>query len=570
VSSATIWNRIEPRARSGGLAGGLAARVHDPLWLLARQWQMGEFAGRDAGSPLTAQVHWTTAAFDRFASGSAAPQPLTANTPIEMLIEREFVRPQQAAGDLLQAAESGLQFLRLLDAANLSRLRPAYIQQYPLAAPANAGSDALGFASVVAGRALNGIQLRANLATAPSGSLPAQPALSAADVTAVTPIATAWTAWYDSLFNEPAAPSSWSPARMEYSFALGAAADANGLVAQEYDGGSIDWYSFDRATSPLAGGTAQPVTSSRTITVAPVTFRGMPARRFWQIENAAVNIGALDAAASDIGRLLLREFALTYGNDWFQIPLALPVGCHAVINSLSIIDTFGLTTTIPHYAAVDGAFGNWQLFSVDIVGPSLTAPNEAPTTNLLILPPAASTFSTAPRSKTFSCSATTPPRWRGESSAPSPALLAPPSTVRSHGVPRSLPSCLLPAQPSPPTGWAQRSLITGFRSSQSPLIRAHCSSAGVGSPPPPLAPKDNCSPILTRPSSSKSCRVRASISYAATAWPEASTGRPTCGSVAFAPQAWEAAAAACASIFSTSPDDSAAPSHRRNYNPRLF
>jgi hypothetical protein len=387
VSSATIWNRIEPRARSGGLAGGLAARVHDPLWLLARQWQMGEFAGRDAGSPLTAQVHWTTAAFDRFASGSAAPQPLTANTPIEMLIEREFVRPQQAAGDLLQAAESGLQFLRLLDAANLSRLRPAYIQQYPLAAPANAGSDALGFASVVAGRALNGIQLRANLATAPSGSLPAQPALSAADVTAVTPIATAWTAWYDSLFNEPAAPSSWSPARMEYSFALGAAADANGLVAQEYDGGSIDWYSFDRATSPLAGGTAQPITSSRTITVAPVTFRGMPARRFWQIENAAVNIGALDAAASDIGRLLLREFALTYGNDWFQIPLALPVGCHAVINSLSIIDTFGLTTTIPHYAAVDGASGNWQLFSLDIVGPSLTAPNEAPTTNLLILPP---------------------------------------------------------------------------------------------------------------------------------------------------------------------------------------
>jgi hypothetical protein len=387
VSSATIWNRIEPRARSGGLAGGLAARVHDPLWLLARQWQMGEFAGRDAGSPLTAQVHWTTAAFDRFASGSAAPQPLTANTPIEMLIEREFVRPQQAAGDLLQAAESGLQFLRLLDAANLSRLRPAYIQQYPLAAPANAGSDALGFASVVAGRALNGIQLRANLATAPSGSLPAQPALSAADVTAVTPIATAWTAWYDSLFDEPAAPSSWSPARMEYSFALGAAADANGLVAQEYDGGSIDWYSFDRATSPLAGGTAQPITSSRTITVAPVTFRGMPARRFWQIENAAVNIGALDAAASDIGRLLLREFALTYGNDWFQIPLALPVGCHAVINSLSIIDTFGLTTTIPHYAAVDGASGNWQLFSLDIVGPSLTAPNEAPTTNLLILPP---------------------------------------------------------------------------------------------------------------------------------------------------------------------------------------
>ena len=56
-----IWNRLEPRSRVDGLAGGLAARVHDPLWLLARQWQVGEFAGKDAGSPLTAQVKWTTA-----------------------------------------------------------------------------------------------------------------------------------------------------------------------------------------------------------------------------------------------------------------------------------------------------------------------------------------------------------------------------------------------------------------------------------------------------------------------------------------------------------------------------
>ena len=111
---------------------------------------------------------------------------------------------------------------------------------------------------------------------------------------------------------------------MEYSFALGAAADANGLVAQEYDGGSIDWYTFDRATSPMAG------RDRAACQLVPHGHRcardlcGMPARRYWRIEDAAVNIGALDAAASDIGRLLLREFALIYGNDWFRIPLALP------------------------------------------------------------------------------------------------------------------------------------------------------------------------------------------------------------------------------------------------------
>lgn len=388
MPSVTIWNRIEPRARTNGLAGGLAARVHDPLWLLARQWQVGEFAGRDAGSPITTEVQWTTASFDRFASGTATSRPLDINVPIETLIEREAVRPHQAAADLLQAAESGLQFFRLLDGASLGRLRPVYLEKYPLASPATADSGTLGFASVVAGRALDGIQLRADLARVAAGSLPALPALSTADAAAVRPLAAAWIAWYDSLFSEPADPSSWTPARMEYSFAVGAAAETNGLVAQEYDGGSVDWYTFDRGTSQLAGSTAQPVTSSRTVSVAPVTFRGMPARRFWQIEDAAVNIGGLDAAATDIGRLLLREFALIYGNDWFQIPLALPVGCQAVINSLTVADTFGLTTQIPHYSAVDAAPGGWHIFSLDAAGPVMASSSSAAAAaNLLVLTP---------------------------------------------------------------------------------------------------------------------------------------------------------------------------------------
>lgn len=387
MPSVTLWNRIEPRSRTDDLSGGLAARVHDPLWLLARQWQVGEFAGRDTGSPLTAQVAWTTAAFDRFASGTAAPQSYNDKAPLEAMIEREAVRPHQGNSDLLQAAEAGLQFLRLLDAAKLGHLRSAYLQHYPLAAAAGADGGALKLSAVLAGRALDGIQLRADLAKS-SGKLPALPALSAADAAAVLPLAAKWIAWFDSLFTEPRSPNSWTPGRMEYSFALGAAGDANGLVAREYNGGSIDWFSFDRATAPLAGGSAKPVSASRSVTVAPVTFRGMPARRFWEMEDAAVDIGALSAAAEDLGRLLLREFALIYGNDWFQIPLAVPVGSQVVINSLSVLDTFGIATTIPHYAAVDGAFAAWRMFSLDAAGPTMSTENAALNgLNLIVLTP---------------------------------------------------------------------------------------------------------------------------------------------------------------------------------------
>jgi hypothetical protein len=383
MASVTIWNRIEPRSRTDDLSDGLAARVHDPLWLLARQWQVAEFAGRDTGSPLTARVGWTAAPFDRFASGTAAVVRYNGSEAIESLVEREPVRPSQGSGDLLQAAEAGVHFFRLLDAAQLARLRAVYLHQYPLRAPAAGDADSQTMGSMFAGRAIDGIALRADLKRAGS-VLPALPALNTADAAAVLAVAKVWEKWFDSLFSEPASPCSWSPDRMEYRFALGAAGDANGLIAQEYDGGEVDWHTFDRSATVLSGATKAPATATRSVTVAPVTFRGMPARRFWEMEDAAVDIGALTAGAEDLGRLLLREFALIYGNDWFQIPLAVPVGSQVTVTSLIVSDTFGIATTVPHYAAADGAAGAWRMFSLAAQGAVATAASA----NLLVVPPA--------------------------------------------------------------------------------------------------------------------------------------------------------------------------------------
>jgi len=101
------------------------------------------------------------------------------------------------------------------------------------------------------------------------------------------------------------------------------------------------------------------------------------------MEDAAVDIGALTAGADDLGRLLLREFALIYGNDWFQIPLAVPVGCQVTITSLGVADSFGIVTTIPHYAVADGAGSLWRMFSL---GPDAVAA-AAGADNLLVIAP---------------------------------------------------------------------------------------------------------------------------------------------------------------------------------------
>jgi len=46
----TVWNRLEGRPRRADFDRALKAEVRDPLWMLTKQWQLGEFKADDAGS----------------------------------------------------------------------------------------------------------------------------------------------------------------------------------------------------------------------------------------------------------------------------------------------------------------------------------------------------------------------------------------------------------------------------------------------------------------------------------------------------------------------------------------
>jgi hypothetical protein len=47
--------RLEPRSRDAEMHTSLQARIYDPLWLLARKWQLGVFPGEDTGSRVLAR-----------------------------------------------------------------------------------------------------------------------------------------------------------------------------------------------------------------------------------------------------------------------------------------------------------------------------------------------------------------------------------------------------------------------------------------------------------------------------------------------------------------------------------
>jgi hypothetical protein len=371
VPSLTIWNRLEPRCRNADLTTALQARTHDPFWMLARQWQLGELNGDDAGSPIIASVTSVEVPLNRYAQANGDSSVIPAGTPLEAYIEREAVRPAGGAVDYRQAADAGLYFIRLLQAGNVAQLAGEYVTQYGIAAPTAAqqttlDAAALALAAIVARRVPDGMRLAADLHAAQPG-LPATPAIPTGNRAAVQAAANAYLVWFDALYDTPAAgaASSWVDERMEYHFAIDASATDTpcAFLADQYTGDPLDWPSFDRVAAPLGPVTAAPAAVTRALMPAPVSFKGMPARRYWQLEDGAVDIGAIDAGPADLARLMLREFALIYGNDWFVVPVPVTVGSVARITSLVVTDTFGVAQTIPHYASTaDG--GRWRMFAL--------------------------------------------------------------------------------------------------------------------------------------------------------------------------------------------------------------
>ena len=59
------WNRVEPRIRKEQFDRVLRCEIHDPLWMLTRQWQFGEFKGEDTGSAIFARTLLKTSRLTR-------------------------------------------------------------------------------------------------------------------------------------------------------------------------------------------------------------------------------------------------------------------------------------------------------------------------------------------------------------------------------------------------------------------------------------------------------------------------------------------------------------------------
>ena len=410
MTSTTTWMRLEPRVRNADMNTGLQARIYDPLWMLARQWQFAEFQGEDNGSPAAARWRGEVSRLNRYYAGRlngvVEGQRFNGDCmPLETIVERERVRPNPTELEKLRfAAEAGHQFLRMLEQQTTSKsYRDAFKARYPFAPlttdQRNAlDPDTLSFLELVMPRVPDGRQLYTTLKAAlrpaggTRGSLPADVAIAAADVAEVTLAAMWWLQWYESLISEPADGNNaaWLPERMEYAFSVGTrmASGEKVLTAQEYYSGHTDWHDFNLNAGASLRGDFDPsgTIDTQTAVPAPITYRGMPASRFWEFENAQVDFGSINAGPEDLARMLLVEFAISYGNDWFVMPVDLPVGSLCRTNSLVITNTFGERFIVRSSADVAGPFAPWRMFQLSPMASSFGV--GAQDANLFLLPPA--------------------------------------------------------------------------------------------------------------------------------------------------------------------------------------
>lgn len=364
VLAPPAWTRLEPQTLSGEPAQALAARVHDPLWLLARQWQFGEFDGEDAGTPVAVELAAGARSLSAFMPEGHDARAIGPND----LIEPEAEAEPFTGATLRDRAEAGTLLAAMLADAGAD-IRPALVTACPLSVPADPSIPAMWL--LLARGGIDGSTAAAQIED--DSFLTSWAA--GADAT-VQQAARDWLTWFRGNI-EPAAKlgDCWQQARLEYGFSVraGLGDDQRALRADAHDGGSVDWFSFDHDAAARIAVDADPAAApptqvAATVHATPLRYAGMPTTRLWRFEDGQVNFGMVEVQPHDLTRVAFLDFATVHADDWLIAPLDVPRGALIEMASVVYRTTFNERITV-----TDGNTGieDFELFTLDAPGGTL-------------------------------------------------------------------------------------------------------------------------------------------------------------------------------------------------------
>ncbi len=377
----TVWNRLEARPRTDNFNRALKAEVRDALWMMTKQWQMGEFRGDDAGSPIFAKIHVDTTRLTKYVADSKDVQPFDETVPLEAKVEQRHI-PFHSGNQIISLdlrLQMGRHWLKMI--RGVGSYKADYISTYPFEDPDPSDKDnalicahreSWAHFSAVAGRAMDGYKLYEYLVESAGNKASDGITMPVADQTVIDEKGAKFVAWFNALYLQPLNPenNAWMPQHLEYQFACSAPKGDNDkvMVADEYYHGHLDWFNLDIDTRNTDLGTIPDPPEDiedkivESFIPVPLSFEGMPNTRWWTFEDSRTNFGDINPDTTDLNKLLLMEFGLIYANDWFLFPVTMPAGSIANVRGMSVTNTFGERYWIK--AAGSGPDDDWQRWSM--------------------------------------------------------------------------------------------------------------------------------------------------------------------------------------------------------------
>jgi hypothetical protein len=353
MTAVTIYQRLEPRPRTNDPSASLRAPIHDPMWFLTRQWQLGELQGRDAGSLAYVEYFGSSSPLPRFVIKGQVSN-VNAGAPLEQQTLTEPFEP-----DLSLCVELGQLFGSLLadqvtDETVRKRLLAAFLANFGLKQPTSSGElDPIDpatqrFLRICLGRAIDGHALTLLAQSlASGGAFPTSITTNATEQTQVKAALAALLTHVGQTFGSlgTSDPGAWTPSRLEYSLNV-VAVDPSGsgnatLRATPNAKGEFDWYSFDVVAKNTAAVEAAPTPIHFVTIPSSARFPGMPNPRYWYIEENTLAYADVKLDPTDIISLLVTDMMLVHGSDWFLLPFDQTLGTAVVTKGLVVTDVFG-------------------------------------------------------------------------------------------------------------------------------------------------------------------------------------------------------------------------------------
>jgi hypothetical protein len=373
------WARLEPHSRNSDLEDGIRATIHDPAWLLSRQWTLGEFEGEDASSVVYAKIKEKN---DKISKIIIKDQVIPYNPEIPLEVYIEKTSPEVPTYNSINSktfeltfksrVKLGLQFYKeiqhnldnSLSSNEISSLK--YFMASHQELNFNLNSHQMEsepeitkeYLNLIKGRVIDIYKIKSKnysdifrLIVDEHFSTMEEGVRSNISNSLKVSTENVFKWWdgnndEDPFFEIPNEEdlSAWNSRSLEYEFKVQIGeTDSNNILCSvdDYKEDFLSWYSF-RIEQETRGYDLNPASENTRVLIAKhLKIPGQPEKRYWNFEDSKVDFGLVKPNITNIITLLLMEFSFVHSADWYIIPFTMKIGSISEIQEFTIVDTFG-------------------------------------------------------------------------------------------------------------------------------------------------------------------------------------------------------------------------------------